>query len=110
MRSVLAALAMASLAVAACASSSSRQVSPSDLLAATKQRAAKDCRPHAYFGAGLYVSRCVYSPAAFIDGEWSVMVHFVLVDKSDKYIGAMGTDAVYVFDRAGKFVKIIPGM
>jgi len=38
------------------------------------------------------------------------MVHFVLVDKSGNYVGAMGTDAVYVFDKAGKFVKIIPGM
>ncbi|MGH9692822.1 MAG: hypothetical protein ACRD5Z_01680 [Bryobacteraceae bacterium] len=110
MRNVLAALALASVAAAACASSLSPSVSPSKLLAATKQLSAKDCHPHAYFSTDLYVSRCVYSPAAFIDGKWSVMVHFVVVDKSGKYVGAMGTDAVYVFNKVGKFVKIIPGM
>jgi hypothetical protein len=110
MRNVLAVLALAFVTVAACASAPTQQVSPNDLLAATRKRTAKDCRPHAYFGADLYVSRCVYSPPAFIDGEWNVMVHFVLVDKSGKYVGAMGTDAVYVFNKAGKFVKVIPGM
>jgi len=110
MRSVLAALALVSVTAAACASPSARGVPPSKLLAITKQLSAKDCRPHTQFSTDLYVSRCVYSPPAFIDGEWSVMVHFVLVDKSGNYVGAMGTDAVYVFDKAGKFVKIIPGM
>lgn len=110
MRIVLAVIVLTFVTSAACASSPSPSVSPSELLEATKQLSAKACRPHAHFSTDLYVSHCVYTPAAFIDGEWGVMVHFVLVDKSGKYVAVTDTDAIYLFNKAGKFVKIDSGM
>jgi hypothetical protein len=110
MRKILVAFVLSLAAAAAYASQPPQSVAPDKLLAATKKLAAKDCRPRNSFGTGMYVSHCVYSPPAFIDGEWNVMVHFVLVDKNGKHIGAMGTDAVYLFNRAGKFISVLPGM
>ena len=109
MRYVLAALAVVSVTSLAVASSLPRGANASEILAATKQLASKDCRPH-YFGGGLYVSRCEYEPAGFIGGKWGVIVHRILVDSKGNFVGAMGTDTVYEFNKAGKFVDTIPGM
>ena len=99
---------LASVAVGASAAPTTN-VSASMILASTKRLAADDCRPHE-FGGDLRVARCAYSPAAFINGQWSVIVHYILVGKDGKVVGAMGADSVYVFGKDGKFVKIIPGM
>jgi len=103
------AIVLTSVATFASASQPASGATASKVLATTKQLAAKECLPH-YFGAGLRVSRCEYSPAAFIDGQWSVIVHRVLVGQDGKVVGAMGADTVYVFDKTGKYIKPIPGM
>lgn len=110
MRKVLAALALTSVIVRASAASPQQSTFSSKLLAATKTLTAKACRPHTSFGGNYYVSRCMYVPPMFVDGEWGVTVHFVLEDKNGKFVPVQGSDAIYVFNKAGKFIKVIPGM
>jgi hypothetical protein len=100
-------LTLASIAVAACASPPIRKASESEILAATKQLAANDCRPHDLDKA-VHVSSCEYS-LAFANGEWSVDVMYRMVDKSGKPVLPFGADAIYIFDSSGKFIKVIDG-
>ncbi|MGN6729689.1 MAG: hypothetical protein ACTHJG_07645 [Rhodanobacteraceae bacterium] len=77
-------------------------------MAATKQAATKDCSPHD-LGGGERISGCEYSPA-FIDGQWSVIVRYIMVGKDGKRENVMGAFSLYIFSKDGKFIKIIPGM
>ena len=104
------AILMATLAIGACGSVPPRRASASQILATTKQLTAKDCGSHSEFGHGLWVSRCSYAPPAFIDGEWGVIVRYILVDEKGNHVGVMGADSIYLFDKTGKFIKILPGM
>lgn len=79
----------------------------SKVVAATKHLSEKECQPHAEIG--LQVTGCEYIPA-FIDGEWSVMVSRIFVDKNGKRIFVMGGDTAYQFTKNGKFIKTIGGM
>jgi hypothetical protein len=107
MRCVLA-LAVAAFATSALAAPAPPQASKSEIIASTKRLVANDCRPHD-FGGGLHVTGCALSPA-FINSQWSVIVRYVLADKKGNPAPAMGAFSLYIFDRSGKFIKIIPGM
>jgi hypothetical protein len=105
MKNFFAALTLASVAIAACASQPTRKASESEILATTKQLTAKDCHPQGRSNVE-HVSGCTYSPT-FINGEWNVDVTYIMVDKNGKRLLPFGAGAMYFFDSAGKFIKII---
>ena len=102
----LVALTLVSVVIVASAASQTRNTSKREVLAATKQLSASDCRPH---GTNeVRITSCEYS-ATFANGQWSVDVLYIEVDKNGERIFPFGTSATYVFDSSGKFIKIIPG-
>ena len=107
MGKVLVALALALATMVSCASPPARKASESEVLAATKQLTAKDCRPHGGSEA-VHVSGCKYSPS-FANGQWRVVVLYLMADKSGNRVFPFGADATYVFDISGKFIKVIGG-
>lgn len=104
---VLVGLAIISIGIAGCASSAPPRASESEIAAATRQRAGNACQPHKM--GDLHIAGCEILPA-FIDGEWSVRVEYIVVDDTGKRIGVMGVHTLYLFDKSGKFIKSIPGM
>ena len=102
------ALAVASFALTAFAATD-RHASKGEILASTKQIAAKDCRPHP-IGYGSRIAGCTYSQPFFLHGQWNVFVRYRTVDKNGNPEYAQGAESIYVFDGFGKFVEILPGM
>jgi hypothetical protein len=100
---------LAALVTASCSSLPTRRASADQILASTKRLTAEACAPGSKFGDD-WVSGCSYAPPALIHGEWGVIVRYMLVDKNGNRIPVMGAESIYLFDEAGKFIKILPGM
>ena len=105
MRYVSSIVAFSALVLAACAAQPRPIASESDVLAATKRMSAQDCDPSAH--PRQQIVGCRYS-AAFIKGEWQVLRVYEVEYRGER-VGVSG-GLTYIFDRTGKFVKIIGGM
>lgn len=108
MRKVLAPLLMLSVTSQICASDHAKNASEQEILTAAKQRAASDCTPpkDQY---GLSIAGCEYN-AAFIDGEWSVLVSTMYLSQDGKVGYMPGGDSLYIFTADGTFLERIRGM
>lgn len=105
MRYARAIVMLSALAVTACAAQLKPIASESDVLAATKRLSAQDCDPSMHPGERMV--GCRYS-AAFIKGQWQVLRVYEVEYRGER-VGTSG-GLIYIFDRTGKFVKIIGGM
>lgn len=108
MRKAFAILFLLSVAFQAYADDHSKRASEQEIIAATKQLAAADCTPQKD-PFGLPIAGCKYS-AAFIDGEWSVLVSTMYLSQSGKVGYSPGGDFLYLFKADGTFLKKIRGM
>jgi len=107
MRQLSSILLLLLLALQACASEHDRKASEQEVLAATKKLASEDCTPPS--SHGLRIAGCDYQ-VAFLDGQWSVLVHLLAVGSSGKPGYFPGGSYLYRFEADGKFIERIQGM
>lgn len=108
MKYAFAILVLPVLAANACAAQPQPAASESEVLVAAKQLSAQDCAPRGW--SEQHEERmvgCSYS-AAFIEGQWWVTQVYDFEYRGKRAHASGGN--IYIFNRAGRFVKIVRGM
>jgi len=105
MRRVLAIMLFAYIGAAASRPAIAHKASKQEILATVKHLSAEQCSLSR--SGEQHIVGCDYS-AAFIQGEWQVLVTYVL-DEGGKHVRPSG-GTIYILNAAGHVTKVLRGM